>query len=129
MLEDHEKFNEFVKFIAYWLKSYQSVCFKLLNKQANLTNEFNAMKKEAKNNATDDEDGDDEDAPGGNLKKGEEENDFSICQDDFKAVLQDLHIPCTQVELHLLCKLLDPEANGLIDYRKLTPDVIKKFIK
>ena len=111
---------------------YQGVCYKLLNKQANLTNEFNKNKNEAKNNAnTDDEDdgdgGDDQDEEGKGKKS--QENDFSIDHEDFKAVLQDLNIPCTQVELHLLSKLLDPDAKGFIDYRTLTPEAIKKFIK
>ena len=114
--------------MVYWIKTYKDICFKLLNKQANLTNEFIAMKNEAKNNATTDDEDDGDGDNEGKFKKSEE-NDFSINHEDFKAVLQDLNIPCTQVELHLLCKLLDRDAIGFIDYRMLTPEVVKKFIK
>ena len=84
MLDDHEKFNEFIKFISYWLQTYKSVCFKLLNKQANLTNELNKMNKAAKAVITDDDDEDDDEDNELNTKDNDGELDFTISYDDFK---------------------------------------------
>ncbi|GFO25361.1 calcium-dependent protein kinase 5 [Plakobranchus ocellatus] len=39
--------------------------------------------------------------------------------DEFKAGMFDLNAPVTKVELHLLCKLLDDEDSGEIDYTEL----------
>ncbi|GFS16805.1 calcium-dependent protein kinase 5 [Elysia marginata] len=39
--------------------------------------------------------------------------------DDFKSGMFDLNAPVTKIELHLLCKLLDDEDTGEIDYTEL----------
>lgn len=38
----------------------------------------------------------------------------------FKAALRDLSIPCSSVELHLVCKLLDRDQRDVIDYKHLS---------
>jgi hypothetical protein len=43
--------------------------------------------------------------------------------------MQDVDVPCTNVELHLLCKLLDKDGIGYVDYRKLNADEIQLNLK
>jgi hypothetical protein len=44
-------------------------------------------------------------------------------------VLIDLDISCTNVKLHVICKLLDTNSLGFIDYRNFTPEFIRNGLK
>ena len=44
-------------------------------------------------------------------------------------VATDLNVPCTNLELHALCKLLDPELTGLIEYKYFTPPRLESKLK
>lgn len=46
--------------------------------------------------------------------------DYRVSYDDFKIVCLDLNIPCNQVGLHTICKILDPDDASEFDYRKFT---------
>jgi len=55
--------------------------------------------------------------------------DYKISYDDIKIVAVDLGIPCSHVGLHAICKILDPEDNNEIDYRRFTPAFILSHIR
>lgn len=56
-------------------------------------------------------------------------NEFLISYDDFKIVTNDLDIPCTNVQQHVLCKLLDQNSTGKIDYRSFTCEFLDSQIR
>ncbi|XP_043929702.1 uncharacterized protein LOC122804120 [Protopterus annectens] len=43
-----------------------------------------------------------------------------LSHEEFKLGMRDLNIPCTEAQLHMLIKLLDPGESGVIDYVELS---------
>lgn len=139
LLENGEALNELLGSVSYWLGYKQKTLYKLLHKQciASLDYEmFKTMVKkskekpnDSKSNKDDDDDGNDEQDAASFEINTLSTIDFKIGYDDFKQVAGDLDIPCTNVQLHAICKLLDRESTGKIDYRKFTPEFLDSHLK
>jgi len=136
-------------------KHRQKTLYKLFNQQCLTTLDHEAFKrsiekeKEKKSKDTNQTDDENEQPEINTLST----IDFKISYDDFKLgidflplheykkwfsmkliflllkVTNDLRIPCMNIQLHALCKLLDPESNGKIDYRRFTPQYLESHIK
>jgi hypothetical protein len=90
LIKDSEKYNEFIRFMVYWLKNKQEICYELLHRHAQALAEKqtftvkveNAPAREVKNNKEGDSDDDDDEQ---NKKNILESNlNFKVSYDDFK---------------------------------------------
>ncbi len=111
MLLDPVKINKLLQTISAWLKQNDKTVYKLLNQQCIYRLEYEYHKKNQEMPESEEEEDDDEMTI----------NSTNIISfDDFKIVLADMRIPCTHLELHALCKLLDPDETGTIEYKYFT---------
>lgn len=121
LIKDPVKINKLIQTVSHWLRLNDKVVYKVLNQQSifSLENEFHK-----KNQAV--FDSDDEDSDGNDLVISTAN---VISYDDFKTVSVDLGIPCSQLELHVICKLMDPDMEGTIEYKYFTAAKMESFIK
>ena len=55
--------------------------------------------------------------------------DFKLSYEDFMLVCTDLDIPCTNMQMYVFIKLLDPDSTEVIDYRKFTPEFANSHLR
>lgn len=137
IFDDSEKFNNLVVTVSYWLRKKEKIVYKQLKNQSLQSIDHEAFletvrkKKEAEKEKEMDQ------------LQPEEPNkteiaeappivipdEFLISYDDFKIVTSDLDIPCTNVQQHVICKLLDQNTIGKIDYRNFTCEFLDSQIR
>ncbi|CAF0754073.1 unnamed protein product [Brachionus calyciflorus] len=142
LTNDSDQFNNLIFSVSYWLKSKEKIVYKLFHNQCLQSLDHEIFLETIKKKAEAEEESK-------KLKDTDEfqiepttENqvepqeistlsqvDFKISYDDFKLVTCDLDIPCTNVQLHLICKLLDPNNTGKIDYRLFTCEFLDSLIR
>lgn len=120
-LKDPVRSNNLFQTVAAWLRKYDKIVFKTLNQQCiyALENEYNKKNLGIPNSS------DEEDEDGNDIF---DNSTNIISYDDFKIVNTDLGIPCTHLELHALCKLLDPEMEGCIEYKYFNAVHLESYI-
>ncbi|RNA05719.1 Calcium-dependent kinase 5 [Brachionus plicatilis] len=136
ILDDSEKFNNLIVSVSFWLRKKEKIVNKLLKNQSLQSIDHEAFletvrkKKEEKEREKQENEFQLTEASKSDIVESPVASDeFMVSYDDFKLVTSDLDIPCTNVQQHVICKILDQNSTGKLDYRSFTCDFLDSQIR